>query len=94
MPVFPLRLFTVTKKAGNNYNNAYFNDAYRTGFGEQAIEIKCGDEAFSSGNVPDLGNHYSVALDDLHATTNKSHSSVNSGDVAEPTYQTVPQQWI
>jgi len=48
---FFLRLFTVKNKAENDYSNVYFNDAYCTGFGEQAIETKSGDQAFSSGNV-------------------------------------------
>ncbi|KAL9987243.1 hypothetical protein ACROYT_G001518 [Oculina patagonica] len=44
-----------TKTADNNYNN----DAYYTGSGEQAIEIKCDDRTCLSGNVADIkpGEH-------------------------------------
>ena len=48
---FFLRLFTVKNKADNGHGNVYFNDAYCTRFGEQAIETKGGHKVFSSGNI-------------------------------------------
>lgn len=60
---------------GNGYINFYVNNAYRTDSGEQAIQIKGGDEAFSSGKESDLGEHHYVAINDLQAATNKSLSS-------------------
>ena len=71
---FFLRIEFTVNKAESAYSNVYFNDAYCTGFGEQAIETKGGDEAFSSGNVSqaNIGEHYYVAVDNLHAPANHS----------------------
>ena len=101
IPTFSLRLIAAKKKAGNGYNNnAYINDAYCIGSGEQAIEMKRGNQAFSSGNVPEVkfGEHHYAAVNELHTSTN--HSAVilrfpdsqaerNSEDVAAPIYQTL-----
>ena len=75
--IFFPRLFTVKNKAQNGYGNVYFNDAYCTGFGEQAIETKSGDQAFSSGNMC------------LKHTFSDSLAVKNSEDVAEPTNETL-----
>lgn len=93
---FSLRLIATKKKAVNGYNN----NAYCIGSGEQTIEMKRGNQAFSSGNVPEvkLGEHHYAAVNDLHASTN--HSAVvlkfpdsleekYSKDVAAPIYQTL-----
>ena len=94
---FFLRLIAAKKKAGCGFNNnAYLNDAYCIGPGEQEIEMKCGDQAFSAGNVPDFGEHSYAAYNDLYPSSN--HSAVilkfpdslagkNSEDVAAPIYQ-------
>ena len=58
--------------------------------------MRCGDRAFSSGNVLDLGEHYCAAVNDLHVSSN--HSAVvlnfldslvgkNSEDGAAPIYE-------
>jgi len=60
---------------GSGHFNFYFNYAYCTDSREQATQIKGGDEAFSSGKVSGLGEHHYVAINDLHAATNKSLSS-------------------
>ena len=100
IPSFSLRLIA-KKKADNGYNNnAYFNDAYCIGSGEQAIEMKGDNQALSSGNVPEVkfGEHHYAVVNELHASTN--HSAVilkfpdpraekNSEDVAAPIYQTL-----
>ena len=95
---FFLRLIAAKKKAGYGFNkNVYLNDAYCVGPGEQDIEMKCCDQAFSAGNVPDFGEHSYAAYNDLHPCSN--HSGVvlkfpdslagkNSEDVAGPIYQT------
>jgi len=92
------RLIAAKKKAGYGFNkNVYLNDAYCVGPGEQDIEMKCCDQAFSAGNVPDFGEHSYAAYNDLHPCSN--HSGVvlkfpdslagkNSEDVAGPIYQT------
>ena len=60
------------------------------------MEMTSGNQAFSSGNVLDLQEHYCAAVNDLHSPSN--HSAVvlkfpdslagkNSEDVAIPTYQ-------
>ena len=85
------------KKAGFN-NNAYFNDAYCIGSGEQAIEMKYGNQPLSTGNVPDFEKHHCAAVNDLRASSN--HSAVvlkfpdslegkNSEDGSAPIYQTL-----
>lgn len=60
--------------------------------------MKCGDQAFSSGNVPDTQEHHYAAINGLHSSSN--HSAVilkfpdslagkNSKYVAPPIYQTL-----
>ena len=87
---FVLRLFTPKNKAEYGNNNVYFNEAYGTGFGEQATETKCGDQAFSSGNVSDenLGEHYYEAINDLHVSTNHS-AAMRDVSTSTPTYVTL-----
>lgn len=97
--LFPLRLIAAKKKASNGFNNnAYINSAYCIGSGEQELEMKRGDQAFSSGNVPDPLEHYYAAVNGPHSSSN--HSTVtlqfpdsiaekNSEDVAPPIYQTL-----
>ena len=60
--------------------------------------MKGGDQAFSSGNVSDLGEYYDAAVNDLHASSNDSAvvlkfagsvAGRNSEDVAPPMYQTL-----
>ena len=99
--LFFQRSFTTKNKAESGNNNVYFNDAYCTGFGEQAIETKCGDQDFSGNvHVPEanLGEHYYAAVDDLRASTNHSAAVLkfpdslagkNNKDVAAPTYETL-----
>ena len=84
---------------GNGFrNNAYLNDAYCIGPGEQQIEMKSGDRAFPTGSVRDYGEHNYATVYDLHASNN--HSPVvlkfpnppagkNSEDVTAPIYQTL-----
>ena len=96
---FFLRLIAAKKKVGNGFrNNAYLNDAYCIGPGEQQIEMKSGDQAFPTGNVRDYGEHNYATVNDLHASNN--HSPVvlkfpnppagkNSEDVTAPIYQTL-----
>ncbi|XP_020621541.1 uncharacterized protein LOC110059180 [Orbicella faveolata] len=91
------RLIAAKRKASCGFNNnAYLNDAYCIGPGEREIEMKCGDQAFSAGNVPDFGEHSYAAYNDLYPSSN--HSAVilkfpdslagkNSEDVAAPIYQ-------
>lgn len=93
------RLIAAKKKASNGFNNnAYINSAYCIGSGEQELEMKRGDQAFSSGNVPDPLEHYYAAVNGPHSSSN--HSTVtlqfpdsiaekNSEDVAPPIYQTL-----
>jgi len=96
---FFLRLIAAKKKVGNGFrNNAYLNDAYCIGPGEQQIEMKSGDQAFPTGSVRDYGEHNYATVYDLHASNN--HSPVvlkfpnppagkNSEDVTAPIYQTL-----
>ena len=96
---FPQRLIAAKKKASNGINNnAYFNDAYCIGSGEQVLEMKCGDQAFSSDNVPDPQEHYYAAVNGPHSSSN--HSAVilkfpdslagkKCEDVAPSIYQTL-----
>jgi len=96
---FFLRLIAAKKKVGNGFhNNAYLNDAYCIGPGEQQIEMKSGDRAFPTGSVRDYGEHNYATVYDLHASNN--HSPVvlkfpnppagkNSEDVTAPIYQTL-----
>jgi len=93
------RLIAAKKKVGNGFhNNAYLNDAYCIGPGEQQIEMKSGDRAFPTGSVRDYGEHNYATVYDLHASNN--HSPVvlkfpnppagkNSEDVTAPIYQTL-----
>ena len=75
-------------KASNGINNnAYFNNAFFIGSGEQALEMKCSDQAFPSGNVPDLQEHYYAAVNDPQLPD--PLAGKKSECVAPPIYQTL-----
>ena len=83
-------------KASNGINNnAYFNNAFFIGSGEQALGMKCSDQAFPSGNVPDLQEHYYAAVNDPHSPVvvifklPDSLAGKKSECVAPPIYQTL-----
>ena len=101
---FFLRVIAAKKKAGYGFNNnCNLNNAYCIGPGEQDIEMRCVDQAFSTGNVPDFGEHNYPADNDLLASSNRSAvvlkfpeslAGKNSEDVGAPIYQTLIYQPI
>jgi len=92
-------LIATKKKAGNGFNsNAHVNEAYCSDPGKQEIEMKCGNQAFSTGSVPDWGQHNFTAANDLLAASidpglvlkfPNPQAGKSSGDVASPIYQTL-----
>ena len=88
---FSLRLIATKEMASNGINN----DAYFIGSGEQVMEMKSGDQAFPSGNVPDPKHYYAAVKDSSSnhpAAILKFPDSLaekSSEDVAPPIYQTL-----
>lgn len=76
-------------------SNGINNDAYFIGSGDQVMEMKSGDQAFPSGNLPDPEPYYAAVKD---SSSNQpaailkfpdSLAEKNSEDVAPPIYQTL-----